>query len=82
MSAAGPYTVDAAANAGNVLTTAGVDCDGLPTSAAYNLKVTGGTLTVPISGPARFYRLDGPRATRITDITKSGSSVVITYETP
>jgi hypothetical protein len=81
-SAAGPYTVDAAANAGNVLTTAGVDCDGLPTSAAYNLKVTGGTLTVPISGPARFYRLDGPRATRITGITKSGSSVVITYETP
>jgi hypothetical protein len=77
-SVAGPYTVDAAANAGNALTTASVLCDG--SGAALNLTVTGGTLTVPIAGPAMFYRLDGPRATRITSITKSGSNVVITYQ--
>jgi hypothetical protein len=79
-SVAGPYTVDAAANAGNALTTASVLCDG--SGAALNLAVTGGTLTVPISGPAKFYRLDGPRATQITSITKSGSNVVITYQAP
>jgi hypothetical protein len=82
-SVAGPYTADAAANAGNVLTNASVLCDGLSTGAPLNLKVTGGTLTnVPMSGPAKFYLLDGPRPTRITNITKSGSNVVITYLTP
>jgi len=81
-SVAGPFTIDPAANAGNVLTLADVRCDGSPTGAALNQKVTGGTLTVPIAGPARFYRLEGPRATQITSVTKSGSSMVITYQAP
>ncbi len=76
----GPYTADAAANAGNVLTKASVLCDGSGT--ALDLAVTGGTLTAPISGPAKFYLLDGPRPTKITSITKSGSDVVITYQAP
>jgi hypothetical protein len=42
--------------------------------------VTGGTFTVPISGTARFYYLDGPRKTRITHISKGTSDVVITYQ--
>jgi hypothetical protein len=79
-SVAGPYTADAAANAGNVLTTASTLCDGA--GAALNLTVTGGTLTVPISGPAKFYLLDSPRPTKITGFTKAGSSLVITYEVP
>ena len=77
-SVAGPYTVDNAANAGNVLTTADVLCDG--TGGALNQSLTGGTLTVPISGTAKFYRLDGPRATKITSITKSDSNVIIAYQ--
>ena len=76
-SVAGPYTVDTAANAGNVLTTADVLCDG--TGTALNQTVTGGTLTVPIAGSAKFYRLNGPRPSMITGITKNGSNVVITY---
>jgi hypothetical protein len=78
-SVAGPYTVDAVANAGNVLTTADVPCDG--NGPALNQAVTGGTITVPLAGAARFYRLDGPRPTRITGITKVGSNAVITYQT-
>lgn len=73
----GPYTVDAAANAGNVIATADVLCDG--TGTALNHSLTGGTVTVPISGATRFYRLDGPRSSTITSITKSGTNVVITY---
>ncbi len=43
--------------------------------------VTGGTFTVPVvSGAARFYRLDAPRPTRITNISKGASEVVITYQ--
>jgi hypothetical protein len=74
----GPYTVDPAANAGNTLTTTGVLCDG--TGTALNQSLTGGTLTVPISGSAKFYRLDGPRAMKLTKIAKSGANVVITYQ--
>jgi len=77
-SVAGPYTVDTAANARNALTTTSVLCGGA--GAALNQKVTGGTLTVPISGGAKFYRLDGPRSTKITNITRVGSNVVITYQ--
>jgi len=76
--ATGSYTVDAAANAGHVLATTSVLCDG--TSAALNQSVTGGTLTVPLSGQAKFYRLQGPRATKFTRIVKNGSNVVITYQ--
>ena len=43
-------------------------------------KVTGGTLTIPVSGTTQFYRLDTPRNTKITNITKPGSDVVITYQ--
>ena len=78
ISVAGPYTVDATANAGNVLRTADVLCDG--SGDALNQTVTGGTLTVPVSSAAKFYRLDGPRPSKITNITKSGSNVVITYQ--
>jgi hypothetical protein len=77
-SVAGPYAVDAAANAGNVITMAGVLCDGAGT--ALNQSLTGGTVTVPISGATRFYRLNGPRSSTITGITKNGSNVVITYQ--
>jgi len=77
-SVAGPYAVDAAANAGNVIITAGVLCDGAGT--ALNQSLTGGTVTVPISGAKRFYRLNAPRSSTITGITKSGSNVVITYQ--
>lgn len=77
-SVAGPYAADAAANAGNVLTTAPVLCDG--NGAPLNLAVPGGTLTVPLSGPAKFYRLDSPRGSKITSINKVGSNVVITYQ--
>jgi len=77
----GPYAVDATANTAlNVLGTVPVDCDGLPSSAAYNLKVTGGTNAIPISGSTKFYRLDGPRPSKITNVTKSGSDLVIKYQ--
>ena len=77
-SVAGPYTADAAANAGNVVTTVPVLCDGI--GEPLNLAVPGGTLTVPMSGPAKFYRLDSPRGSKITSITTVGSNVVITYQ--
>lgn len=77
-SVAGPYAADAAANAGNALTTMPVLCDG--NGAPLNLAVPGGTLTVPLSGPAKFYRLDSPRGSKITSINKVGSNVVITYQ--
>lgn len=74
----GPFTADAAANAGNVLTTVPVLCDGI--GDPLNLAVPGGTLTIPISGPAKFYRLDSPRGSKITSISPVGSNVVITYQ--
>ena len=77
----GPYTADALANAGNVLTTAGVPCDGSGT--VYNKSVTGGTVTLsPAPTATTFYRLDGPRKTQITSIQKSGGNLVITYTGP
>ena len=75
---AGPYTADAAANAGNVLATADVLCDG--TGTALNQTLTGGTITIPIAGAEKFYLLDGPRPSKITSIKKVGSNVVITYQ--
>jgi hypothetical protein len=74
---AGPYTVNAAAvNGLNKIDLTSADCS--PT--VVGQMVTGGTFTVPISGAAQFYRLDGPRQTKITDFSKSGSNVVITYQ--
>ena len=67
------------ANAGNVPTTAIVYGDGAPAN-PFNLAVTGGTLTVPIPTSPKFYRLDGPRKTKFTSITKSGSNLVIHYQ--
>jgi hypothetical protein len=42
--------------------------------------VTGGTFTVPVSDAVRFYVLDGPRRTRITDFDRAGANVIITYQ--
>ena len=77
-SVTGPYTVasttGATLNQSNIV---GTDCS--PT--VVGSMVTGGTFTVPVvSGATHFYRLDGPRATKITNISKGTSSVVITYE--
>jgi len=76
-SVSGPYTVASiAAHALNETDIVGSDCS--PT--VVGQMVTGGTFTVPISGAAQFYYLDGPRKTKITNITKGASNVVITYQ--
>ena len=73
----GPYTV--ASGAVNVLNTADIVGSGCgPT--VVGTMVTGGTLTVPISGAAQFYYLETGRTTKITGITKNASDVVITYQ--
>jgi hypothetical protein len=78
LSAAGTYSVDSTAV--NALNTTGIvssDCS----STVVGSMVTGGTFTVPVvAGATHFYRLDGPRATKITNISKGVSSVVITYQ--
>jgi len=64
--AAKGYTIDAAANAGNLLTKTAGGCTGT------DLTVTGGTITVPLSGSPKYYRLNGIRKTQFTGpITKS-----------
>ena len=74
-SVTGPYTVaSTAVNALNTTDIVGSGCG--PT--VVGSMVTGGTFTVPISSSAKFYCLDGPRATRITKFTV-GSNVVINY---
>jgi hypothetical protein len=76
-SAAGTYTLAATAmNALNKVDILGNDCG----STAVGQKVTSGTFTVPISGATQFYRLDAPRQTRITNVTKGASNVVISYQ--
>jgi hypothetical protein len=76
----GPFTPDAAANAANVLQTVGTPapCESGP--GPNNLTVTGGTITVPIPTAPKYYRLDGPRKTKITSITKSGTNLIINYQ--
>lgn len=76
----GPFSADSAANAGNVLNTVNVGCDPGNGGPLPNVVVTGGTITIPISGPAKFYRLAGPRPTTVTGITKVGNNVVVTYQ--
>lgn len=79
----GPYTLDAAANAGLALTKVDNGCDntGLTTPGnVQNLTVTGGTFTFPIPSAPKYYRLDGPRATKIIGCAKSGTNLVITYQ--
>ena len=79
-SAAGPYSL--ATTAVNVLDTVDVYGTGGCASNVLGQKVTGGTLTIPISGTMQYYRLDAPRKTKITKITKGASNVVITYQCP
>jgi len=74
----GHYTADAAANAGNTLTTTDVLCGG--TGDALNQSLTGGTITIPSAVSAKFYRLDGPRRSKITSVKKTGSNLVINYQ--
>ncbi len=74
---AGPYT--AASGAANAVTTAdvvGTDC--APT--VIGTMITGGKFTVPVSGTACYYRLAGPRATKITGFKKVGTNVEISYQ--
>jgi hypothetical protein len=71
----GPYTVVTATNA---VATASALCES-GTGPVVNQTVTGGTNTVALPNSARYYRLDGPRKTRLTGITKSGSSLAIPY---
>ena len=77
----GPFTLDAAANASNSLTTssAAATCNS-GTGPVNNLTVTGGTMTVPIPSTPKYFRLDGPRKTKITSVTKSGSNLLINYQ--
>jgi hypothetical protein len=83
-SVAGPYTVDAAANAVNALQyqalTNCVACDAGTGTVTNSIPVIGGTLTLPASGPPKYYRLNGPRATKFTGGKKAGSNAVITYQ--
>jgi hypothetical protein len=73
----GPYAADSAAvNVAGTASFTSSDCAPTP----IGQVVTGGTLTVPVSGTARFYCLDGPRSTRITSFVKTASQVVITYQ--
>jgi hypothetical protein len=57
-----------------------VDITGATCGTTVGQKVTGGTLTVPVSGTARFYKLLAPGKTRVTSFTKGTSDVVIAYE--
>jgi len=76
--ATGPFTSDAAANAGNVLTTVGVLCGGVGPAVAGQ-TMTGGTITVPVPASPKFYRIDGPRPTKITSVKKVGANLEIKY---
>ena len=81
-SAKGPYTA-VSVPVNPILTTTPVPCDG--TGEALNLAptVTGGTITIPnITSSAQFYRVAGPRSSRITSVKKSGAGLVITFQTP
>jgi hypothetical protein len=75
----GPFTPDAAANASNSMTISGSLCES-GVGPISNQTVTGGTITVPIPTAPKYYRLDGPRKTRITSFTKSGTNMIINYQ--
>lgn len=75
-SVAGPYAADAAAV--NVVTKTnlvGGDCPGV----VVGQKITGGTFKVPVAGSMRFYRVQGPRNTTVSKITRTGATVAIDY---
>ena len=81
-SAAGPYTA-VAVPIDPVVTTTPVSCDGTGEALNVSPTVTGGTITIPnITGSSQFYRVAGPRSSRITSAKKVGSNLVITFQTP
>jgi hypothetical protein len=74
---AGPFTIAATAlNALNRVEIIGTDCG----STTVGERVTGGTFTIPITSAAHFYYLDGPRKTRITNISSGAGNVMIDYQ--
>ena len=79
-SVAGPYAL--AATAANALNQVDVYGTGDCSPNVVGQKVTGGTLTIPISSTMQFFRLDAPRQTKITSISRGSSSVVVTYQIP
>jgi hypothetical protein len=52
------------------------------TLSGVSRTVTGGTSTIANSGAPKYYRLEGPRSTRITGLVPSGSNVGIVYQAP
>ncbi len=72
----GPYVPDPTAV--NLPTLTNILCG--DTGEPINKMLTGGTVTVPIAGTARFYRLEGLRQMTITGFSKVGSNFVITYK--
>jgi hypothetical protein len=72
----GPYAVEpGAAHTLNTVELVGADCS----PAVVGRMVTGGTFTFALPDATRFYRLDGPRRTRITEIDRSGPNLVLRY---
>ena len=74
----GPYTVEG--KAVNVVKTVDLVGSADCSPAVVGQMVTGGTFTVPVSDAGRFYILDGPRRTRITDFDRAGANVIIRYQ--
>jgi len=75
----GPWTADAAANAGNLLAPTVNNTPCYTGGALNNISLTGGTVTVPLPSSPKYYLLDGPRAAKITSVKKVGANLVITY---
>jgi hypothetical protein len=48
--------------------------------ATATINTAAKTVTVPASGPARFYRLSGGQATTITSIQVQGANLVLSYQ--
>jgi len=44
------------------------------------VTLTGGTITIPKSGSARFYRLQGPKTAKILTAVSQGANIVLTYQ--
>jgi hypothetical protein len=81
-SPAGPWTADTAANAGNTLAQADVLCGGVGPTVADETMTGGQVIINPAAGAPKYYRIDGPRPTKITSFTKTRttpSTVTIHY---
>lgn len=73
----GPYTADTTAvNALRTVDLTSDDC--APT--VVGQMVTGGTFTLPVPAATRFYRVAGPRGTRVTEFRKQDTQIVIGYQ--